>query len=61
VRQYHTFIEEGNNNEIERKKEKDKKVNEMIEIMRQERMEELDRGEIDYYDDEDSYNSFDSE
>ena len=61
VRQYHTFIEEGNNNEIERKKEKDKKVNEMIEIMRQERMEELDRGEIDYYDDDDSYNSFDSE
>ena len=62
VRQYQKFIEEGNNNELMRKKEKDKKVNEMIELIRQERIDEINRGELDYDSDDGSeYNSFDSE
>ena len=55
VRQYQSFIEDGNNKEILKKKEKDKKVNEMIELIRQERIEELNRGELDYEQDEDDY------
>ena len=63
VRQYNLFIEEGNNNEILRKKEKDKKVNEMIELIRQERIDEINRGELDYDQDESDFggDSFDSE
>ena len=59
--QYHIFIEEGNNKEIMKKKEKDKKVNEMIELIRQERLEEINRGELDYNDDISDYDSFDDE
>ena len=57
VNQYHLYIEEGNNKEILKKKEKDKKVEEMLENIRQERREqfneELQYEEDSYY--EDSY------
>ena len=63
VKQYQIFIEEGNNNEMLRKKEKDKKVNEMIELIRQERIDEINRGDTLFEQDEDNYSddSFDSE
>ena len=63
VKQYQSFIEDGNNKEILMKKEKDKKVNEMIELIRQERIEELNRGELDYdeQDESDYCGSLDTE
>jgi hypothetical protein len=61
VKQYQNFIEDGNNKEILKKKEKDKKVNEMIELIRRERLEEINRGELDYNDDISDYDSFDDE
>ena len=54
VNQYHLFIEEGNNKEIDKKKEKDKKVEEMIENIRQQRREEINEGFINFPEDEDA-------
>ena len=41
VNQYRLFIEEGNNKEILKKKEKEKKVEEMIDNIRQQRREQM--------------------
>ena len=61
LKQYELFVEEGNNKEMKAKKEKDKKINEMIEQIRQQRMEELDNGELDFDDDESPNSDYDSE
>ena len=52
VNQYNLFIEEGNDKEKTKKKEKDKKVQEMIENIRQQRREEINQGLVDFRDEE---------
>ena len=54
VNQYNLFIEEGNNKELIKKKEKDKKVDEMIENIRQQRREQINE-EYEDYQEGDSY------
>ena len=61
VNQYHLFIEEGNNKEILKKQEKEKKVEEMIDNIRQQRREQINENMGDYPEEDEFIDEFETD